>query len=215
MEHGEARSSAHYQLPCIWLISGLALLLFTFVMYVAFWNEFMGGTDNSAVFASLLTLVGASMCFGISGVSFLRQAGQTLPNLDPKSRKVSWSPSKVIADAFFQNRKIMILASITYAFFFAVIDAIIIYQPEVDFGKNYGVSGFESASMLSCRPSRLRSRWDCLLSQLALWLANNPAEYPFDGIDLCAGCLERVSDLLSDQSVEIDHHCCCHESWPG
>ncbi len=110
----------------------------------------MGGTDHSAVYASLFTLVGGSVCFGISGVSFLRNAGRALPNLDPKSRKVSQSPSKVIADAFFQNRKIMIFASITYALFFAVIDAIIVYQPKVDFGVAYGVSGFESASMLSC-----------------------------------------------------------------
>ena len=142
--------SSHYKLSMHWLISGLILLILTLAIYTAFWNEFMGGTDNSAVYASLFALVGASICFGISGVSFLRQARRAPPNFDSKSGKVSQSPSKVIADAFFRNRRIMILASITYALFFAVIDAIIVYQPTVDFGSNYGVSGFESSSLLSC-----------------------------------------------------------------
>jgi len=110
----------------------------------------MGGVDHSAVEASLLTLTLASICFAASGVSFLREAQELVPAADHKLNRIVQAPNKFIADSFFHNRRIMIVVSFSYALFFALINAIIVYQPGVDFGQAYGVSGTASANVLFC-----------------------------------------------------------------
>ena len=113
-------------------------------------SEFLGGTEHSAVFLSLFALVGASVAFAISGISYLQKVRDTPLYKDTKSNRVRRTASNAIAEAFFKNRKMMIFSTLVYAFFFAIIDAIIVYQPTVDFAKAYGVAGIESSLVVSC-----------------------------------------------------------------
>jgi hypothetical protein len=116
-------------LPLFALIAGVLLLVLTSAIYVLYFGEFMGGSQHGAVFASFESLLGCFLCIGLSAFSFLLLSKRLPPNMDNKTGGVSLGLSRVISEAFFQNRKVMIFSAVAYGIFFGFVNGIIVYQP--------------------------------------------------------------------------------------
>lgn len=98
---------------------------------------------------SLLILGSALIC--ISVISFLRVEAKKPVSIDPDSR-VRKGIGGIVADAIFQNRRILSMIVLLYGAVFAFLDGMLIYQPTVNFAYTYGVTGTTTVVENCCGP---------------------------------------------------------------
>jgi hypothetical protein len=87
-----------------------------------------------------------------AALSFLKIEWKTPPNIDANSR-FTRSIGGVIADAFFQNKGVIVTVAVIYGLIFALLDGILIYQPTVNFALEYGVSSSAAVVENCCGPA--------------------------------------------------------------
>lgn len=88
-------------------------------------------------YISLLLVSFATISIGISLFSYF-SVQQKIPPVD---EVLHWRLARIISDAVFQQKKLFVAASAIYAIVFALLDGILVYQPQVNFGLAYFVSG--------------------------------------------------------------------------
>jgi len=120
----------------------VALLFFTTVNLIYAENKSDFQTSSGSAYYPELTLVflvlGAAF-LTVSIVGFLRIESRKPLTIDNQSR-LRKSLGAIVAEAIFQNRSVLTLIAVGYGMVFAFIDGILIYQPTIDFGTNYGVT---------------------------------------------------------------------------
>ena len=132
----------------------MALFFFISLNIVYAENKSAFLSANSSPFypdLALLLLSAGSILIFYSAISYLNVERRKPILVDGKSR-VSWSVSRIIADAFFQERKFIALSAFLYGIFFAFVDAILIYQPTVDFPSAYGFASPAAVVENCCGP---------------------------------------------------------------
>ncbi|MHB8565803.1 MAG: hypothetical protein ACYC7D_06005 [Nitrososphaerales archaeon] len=151
MDKARNISSFPYGLPKLELILALALFTLTNLVYVTNRSDFFNSDASPvAAYLSLSLLSGGAILLSLSGLSYLRITCREAPAVDPKTSKVHVKIGKIIADSFFENRKVVAIAFVLYAAFFSFVDGILIYQPSVDFFEAYGVKGVQAISSACC-----------------------------------------------------------------
>jgi hypothetical protein len=132
----------------------VALLFFTTVNLIYAENKSDYQTSSGSAYYPDLTLIflvlGAAF-LTISIVGFLRIESRKPLTIDSQSR-VRKSLGAIVAEAIFQNRGVLTLIAVAYGLVFAFIDGILIYQPTIDFGSNYGVTVPTSVVENCCGP---------------------------------------------------------------
>ena len=121
-------------------VVGLALASFDNIFYSIYEPEFSTGYyQNYFVVISLLILIASSIAITASAFSYLL-AHRNASVIESNST-VRWPLGKILSDTFFEQKKLIILSAIIYAMFFAFLDGILVYQPNVDFTIAYAVNG--------------------------------------------------------------------------
>ncbi|MDG6998055.1 MAG: hypothetical protein JRN15_02960 [Nitrososphaerota archaeon] len=99
------------------------------------------------VFASLLIFIAAAASLSVCAFSFLRAKRREVTCSDSV---IQWSLGKIVSDVFYDRRRLLLSTTLAYAIFFAFVDAILVYQPNVDFALAYAVSGPTWRVVLCC-----------------------------------------------------------------
>ena len=84
-------------------------------------------------------MIASSIAIAGSAFSYLlvnRKASVIQPN-----STVRWPLGKILSDIFFEQKSLLLSAALVYAIFFAFLDGILVYQPNVDFAIAYAVNG--------------------------------------------------------------------------
>ncbi len=131
-----------YSVPKLAVVSGAAFVAAGNLFYVMNIDRFYSFPPSlvypivSLIFVSL-----SAISLAVATISYLRIESKISPAEDEDSKVVNWRIGRIIADAFFREKKIVIPATVLYAFLFALLDGILIYQPGVNFSVAYAVSG--------------------------------------------------------------------------
>ncbi|MGI0090800.1 MAG: hypothetical protein ACREBS_03735 [Nitrososphaerales archaeon] len=132
----------NYLLPKVSFLSGIVLFTISNFFYAANMTEFNKyNASASYSFTSLFLVILASAMLAVSALSYLSVERKIPPAFDDNSKIILWSIERIIADTLFGEKRIVIVASATYAVFFAFLDGILIYQPSVNFFFEYVVNG--------------------------------------------------------------------------
>ena len=123
----------------------------------------VSGASPLYAFTSLAILLSGAFFLGMAGITLMLYARsspwpyqlRSVPAVQPETNNrdtLSSSPaiSKVVSEAFFGQYRVVLVVSLLYAVFFAVIDAVLIYQPNVDFLSAYNVSGITLRVLTCC-----------------------------------------------------------------
>jgi len=131
----------NYTLTKVTFVFGIVLLTAIDFFYLLNRSEFYNLSAPPAYsYASLLIFVLATVSIGISLFSFLR-IQQEIPPVADASMTFHWRPVRIISDAVFQQRRLFVIATAIYAVVFALLDGILVYQPNVNFFTYYLVNG--------------------------------------------------------------------------
>lgn len=121
-------------------VAGVALAGVDNIFYAIYRPEFSTGYyENYFVLVSLLILIASSIAITSSALSYLlthRRASVIEGN-----SLVQWPLGKILSDTFFEQKRLILSAALAYAIFFAFLDGILVYQPNVDFAVAYAVNG--------------------------------------------------------------------------
>ncbi len=140
-----------YALPKASLLLGLVLFTLSNLFYAVNRYEFNEiQAPGFYSYISLLLLTAASMLFAVSAFSYLKIQHSVPATVENGSNVPQWSLGRIVSDGLFQEKKLVITATAVYAFFFALLDGILIYQPKVNFALAYDVSGFTSRVVTCC-----------------------------------------------------------------
>ena len=132
----------NYAVPKIAFVAGAALVTAGDRFYLKNINQFYGyAAPQIYSLVSLLFVVLAAISFAVAMISYLQVESRILPTVMKGSNVMHWRIGRIIADAFFGEKKIVVLAALLYALLFAFLDGILIYQPGVDFSAAYAVNG--------------------------------------------------------------------------
>lgn len=135
----KGKSSEDYGLAKATFVLCVALFSIDNFFYAYFKPEFsIGSHQADFVLASLIIIVAAGVALTASARYFLRAAHRPVASTDSV---IHWSLARIVSDAFFQRRRLVLSATLVYAIFFAFVDAILVYQPNVDFTIAYAVNG--------------------------------------------------------------------------
>jgi hypothetical protein len=93
-------------------------------------------------------LVIASISIGISAFSFLSNQ-KKIPAVVDASKILHRRSLGIIADVVFGHKRLFVFATATYGVVFALLDGILVYQPNVNFAINYAVTG-PTTRVLTC-----------------------------------------------------------------
>jgi hypothetical protein len=147
VEGDPARPS--YVLSRVALVLGIVLFTASNIFYVVNTSEFYdpGGSPLYS-FTTLAIITIASVSLGVAGFSFLRTQAQISPVADGYGI-LRWQFGRIISDAVFQQKRLFVSITTIYGIFFAFLDGIVVYQPQVDFSISYAVSG-PSIRFLTC-----------------------------------------------------------------
>ena len=104
--------------------------------------------QSGFVFASLIIFIAVAVSLAVSAFSYLQK--QHRADVSASDSVAQWSLGKIVSDAFYERRRLLLSATLVYAVFFAFVDAILIYQPNVDFALAYAVSGPTWRVVLCC-----------------------------------------------------------------
>lgn len=140
--------------PKLSLILGLMILITNNLFYAANRAEFYS-IDSPVFFAltSLVLLLCGSAAIGFSAFAYLKAAQKLPPEVDPGSKRVRWPVSRIVSDAFFKERRLVVVGAILYAVLFAFLDGILVFQSGVNFPNSYGVSGASFLVTKCCGPT--------------------------------------------------------------
>jgi len=120
----------------------LGIVLFTAnnIFYLLNWSAFYE-YDASPLYsyASALVLALATITLGVGAFSFLRLQ-QNISPVDDSSKTLRWPLGRIISDAIFLQKKLFVSATVIYALVFALLDGILVYQPNVNFAIDYAVN---------------------------------------------------------------------------
>ena len=144
-----AQDRPNYTLTKVSFALGIVLLTAIDFFYALNRSEFYAISAPPAYsYASLLIFVLASVSVGISVFSFLR-IQQKIPPVADASKILHWRSVRIISDAVFQQKKLFVSATAIYAVVFALLDGILVYQPNVNFAIDYAVTG-PTTRVLTC-----------------------------------------------------------------
>jgi hypothetical protein len=134
----------------------LLLALLSFIALNAIYAENKSAfltSDSSSFYPDLsLILLSAGSILILYGVLSFLQAERKRPvSVDGNSR-IEWSLGRIISDAVFQQGRIIAISAVIYGIFFAFVDAILIYQPSVDFTTSYGFASPATVVEYCCGP---------------------------------------------------------------
>lgn len=132
-------SGKPYGLAKIAFALGLGLVTADNFFYALNKAQFAGTNQAAYVYSSLLMIVAASICFAASASSYVR--AQRRFYVEPDSKQVRWSLGWIVSEAFYERKRLLLSSILLYAIFFSFIDAILVYQPTVNFFTAYVVSG--------------------------------------------------------------------------
>ena len=136
-----AQDRPSYTLTKVSFVFGIVLLTAIDFFYLLNRSEFYNLSAPPVYsYASLLIFVLASVSIGISLLSFLR-IQQEIPPVADASKILHWRPVRIISDAIFQQKRLFVSATAIYAVVFALLDGILVYQPNVNFFTYYFVNG--------------------------------------------------------------------------
>lgn len=152
LSRSKNRSAKNSRLPMAMLAIGVILFGIDNLFYEFYRPEFSsnGSFQNVLVFTSLLIIVAAAIAV-TSSASYYIQTRREIAIAESDS-EVQWSLGSILSGAFFERRKIMLSATLVYAIFFAFLDAIFVYQPNVDFATAYVVNGPTWRVVMCCGP---------------------------------------------------------------
>ena len=131
-----------YSVPKLAVVSGAAFVAAGNLFYLMNIDRFYNFPPSlvypivSLIFVSL-----SAISLAVATISYLRIESKISPVEDEDSKVVNWRIGRIVADAFFGEKKIVVPATVLYALLFALLDGILIYQPGVNFSVAYGLSG--------------------------------------------------------------------------
>lgn len=132
----------NYIVPKLAIGAGAAFVAVGNIFYSLNVEKFYGSPSPPIYsFVSLAFVCLSAISFAIALLSYLQIEGTLLPIARKDSNILRWRITRIIADAFFGEKKIVILSAVPYAIFFAFLDGILIYQPGLDFSVVYAVNG--------------------------------------------------------------------------
>ena len=132
-------------------VLGVALFSFDNVFYAKYRPEFSTGPYSADILlASLLIILAAGTAIAVSAFSYVRAEHRR--ETSSADSVIQWSLGKIVSDTFFERRRLLFSATLAYAIFFAFVDAILVYQPNVDFAVVYSVSGPTWRVAFCCGP---------------------------------------------------------------
>jgi hypothetical protein len=135
-----SKSSENGSLPKATFVLGVVLFSLDNFFYAVYRPEFsIGYHEADFALFPLLIIIAAAISLAASGFSYLRTRHKV--QVIGSDTVIQWSLGKIVSDAFFERRRLMLSATMVYAIFFAFIDAILVYQPNVNFATAYAVSG--------------------------------------------------------------------------
>jgi hypothetical protein len=147
-------SAADYSFAKITFVTGMLLLIANNLFYFFTRAEFFSiSAPLFYVFTSLGLLVTGSILVALAILSFLSNSRKASVEFKGESKSVTISLRKIVADALFGERKVVVLSAILYGVVFAFLDGILIFQPNVDFYSVYGVSGNAVLGLTCCGPT--------------------------------------------------------------
>jgi len=134
----------------------LLLALLSFIALNAIYAENKSAfltSDSSSFYPdlSLILLSAGSILILYGALSFRQAEGRRPMSVDTNSR-IDWSLGRIISDAVFQQGRIIAISATIYGIFFAFVDAILIYQPAVDFASAYGFASPAAVVEYCCGP---------------------------------------------------------------
>ncbi len=129
------------------------LIVTAALIYGMYWRLF-NDTATSAYFAyfSLDLIAMGSACTALSILAYLHTQRRRMLMPNASAKGYEWPLARIVADSLFGSRAIVALSSLLYALFFAFTNAVLIYQPSVDFQSAYGVSGITATITTCCGP---------------------------------------------------------------
>ena len=147
-----SKTAPNFSVVNLSVITALALFIVVSLVYTANSQAFLSANSSTMLsVVSLILVLGGVFSLAWGALSYLRIEQRIIPSKDGQS-KIQWRTGKIISDAFFQNKKIVILSAVIYGLFFAQIDGILVYQPGVDFASQYLVSTPSSFVEFCCGP---------------------------------------------------------------
>jgi hypothetical protein len=93
------------------------------------------------VYVSLLIFVLASFFVGLAGYSYIAGERKAPMATHGESGVTEWRLGRILSDSLFLQRKLLVVSTVVYAFIFALLDGILVYQPSVNFTLAYAVRG--------------------------------------------------------------------------
>ena len=145
-----AQDPLSYTFTKVSFVLGIVLLTAIDFFYALNRSEFYNlGAPPTYSYVSLLIFVLAIVSIGISVFSFLR-IQQRIPPVADASKILHWSSVRIISDAVFQQKRLFVSATAIYAVIFALLDGILVYQPNVNFAIDYAVTGPTTRVITCC-----------------------------------------------------------------
>ncbi|MDG6996191.1 MAG: hypothetical protein JRN52_09735 [Nitrososphaerota archaeon] len=136
------------------LALGLVFLITNNLFYDANSVEFFHiGAPSYFVFTSLFLILFGSAAFGFSAFSYLRTAKTLSTEIDSDTKQVKWPLGRIVSEAFFRERKLLLVSATLYAVLFAFLDGVLVFQPGVNFQNSYGASTASFLVTMCCGPT--------------------------------------------------------------
>jgi len=129
-----------YSLPRAAFIVGIVLFTANNIFYISNLSAFYEyGASPLYSYTSALIIALATISLGVGAFSFLRMQQKVSPVVN-ESNTARWPLGRIISDAVFLQKKLVVSATVVYALFFALLDGILVYQPNVNFAIDYAVN---------------------------------------------------------------------------
>jgi hypothetical protein len=147
-------SNADYSAAKLSFVTGMLFLIANNLFYSFTRAEFFDiGASPSYALASLGLLATGSILVALAIFSFLSVSRKLPLELRGKSNQVSLPLRKIVGDALFGEKNVVLISGILYSIIFALLDGILIFQPTIDFHAVYGVSGNTPLVTTCCGPT--------------------------------------------------------------
>jgi hypothetical protein len=128
--------------PLTFFLLSISLFAASNFFYTFYRNAFVNVySDPIYVYVSLAIMSVASLLLALAAFTYFRVQQKLPVSTEKESGVVEWHLGRIISDALYQHKMLFSSSVIIYAIFFALLDGILIYQPGVNFGAAYAVTG--------------------------------------------------------------------------
>lgn len=139
-----------YRTTIALFVVGVALASIDNIFYAIYRPQFSTG-DHIDFFALVSFFLIVASAVAIAASAFIYLMIQRRVSVTEVDSAVHWPLGKVLSTALFEKR-LMLFSTLVYAIFFAFLDGILVYQPNVDFAIAYAVNGPTWRVAMCCGP---------------------------------------------------------------